>query len=104
MHKIGFVTLKQSDKRYNKHLGDLLREYIMLPAESMRLHNLLIANSTFLLSTTRPKDNGVEIQSMIRKHLQDSHTLQSKMRIFQGVWEANRAQISNFRCYSQGLH
>ena len=37
----------------NQHLGNLLKEYIVLLMEAMRLHNILINNSTFLLSTAR---------------------------------------------------
>ena len=69
----------------NKHLGNLLREYIGLLAEAMRLHNILIANSTFPLLTARPGDNGSVIRAKIRQHLDDSHTLQAQMRISKGA-------------------
>ena len=62
----------------------------------MRLHNIIIANSTFPLSTMRPGKKEALIQAIIRKRLDDSNTLQSQMRIFKVALEANRAHFPGF--------
>ena len=69
----------------NEYLGSLLRVYITLLMEALRLHNRLIDNSMFPLLTSSPGDAGVGIKSRIRKRLLDSHTLQSQMRTFKEV-------------------
>ena len=84
----------------NQHFGDLLKEYIVVIVEVMRLHNILI--STFPLLTARPGDNGTEIQTKIRKGLDSSHSLQAQMRLFKGAWEADRARLPPWPCYETG--
>ena len=86
----------------NKHLGNLLMEYIGLLVEALRLHNILITNSTFPLLTARPGDNWSSIQARIRQRLEDSHTLQAQMRICKGALKSNRAQFTTLGCYSEG--
>jgi hypothetical protein len=75
----------------NEHLGNLLRDYLRLLTEAMRLHNLKITNSMSPLSTMQQGDSAVQIQARIRGHLNNSHTLQSQMGTFKETWKTNRA-------------
>ena len=87
----------------NDHLGQVLRDYLILLTDAIENHNHKIANSNFPLVTIRNEEPTAFIVEKIRGYQANSHNLQAHLRVFKGTWEANKSMCpATYRGYQNG--
>ena len=85
----------------NKYLGNLLKEYMLLLIEALRLHKNKMENSTFPF-LTHTGDGGVSIKAWVTRYSLNSNSLRAQLRMFKGVWMTNRDLNPELRRYAPG--
>ena len=85
----------------NQHLGNLLTEYLLLTAYSLRHQTGKIESSVFPLVSIRQPDGGTTAKQLVRKRITDCDTLHHQLRTFKEVCVTNMVLLATFSCYSK---
>ena len=86
----------------NHHLGNLLREYILLFIQTLDKQTEKVNNSVFPLRSVSQGVTGASAKQEVRNHIEECNTLQQQLWMFKGVWVTNKSGLGPYNCYSDG--
>ena len=86
----------------NQHLGNLLRDYILLLIQTLDKQTQRVDNSVFPLCSVSQGDTGASTKQEVQNRIEECDTLQQQLRTFKGVWVTNESGLGTYDCYSDG--
>ena len=86
----------------NQHLGNLLREYILLLIQTLDKQPEKVDNSVFPLRSVSQGDTGASANQEVQNRIEECYTLQQQLWTFKGVWVTNKSSLGPCDCYSDG--